>query len=188
MAIFSDLIENIMEVFMDDFSVYGKDFDQCLENLDKVLKRCQETHLVLNWEKCHFMVREGIVLGYRVSERGIKVDRAKIDVIKQFPPPTNVKEVRSFLGHAGFYRRFIKDFSHIARPLTNLLAKDAPFNFDEECLIASRRHSYQRPSSSHPIGNFHSRLCAMQVTMQWEQCWVSAEISSIMPYHMPVRR
>ena len=77
MAIFSDLIEHIMEVFMDDFSVYGKYFDQCLENLEKVPKRCQETHLVLNWEKCHFMVREGIVLGHRVSERGIEVDRAK---------------------------------------------------------------------------------------------------------------
>ena len=82
MAIFSDLIEHIMEVFMDDFSVYGKDYDQCLENLDKVLKRCQETHLVLNWKKCHFMVREGIVLGHRVSEREIKVDRAKINVIE----------------------------------------------------------------------------------------------------------
>ena len=82
MAIFSDLIENILEVFMDDFSVYDKDFNQCLENLDKVLKRCQETHLVLNWEKCHFMVRDGIVLRHRVSERGIEVDRAKIEVIE----------------------------------------------------------------------------------------------------------
>ena len=102
MAIFSDLIENIMEVFMDDFSVYGTDFNQCLENLDKVLKICQETHLFLNWEKCHFMVREGIVLGHRVSERGIEVDRAKIDIIEQLPPPPNVKGVRSFLCHAGF--------------------------------------------------------------------------------------
>ena len=121
---------------MDDFSVYGKDFDHCLENLDKVLKRYQETHIVLNWEKCHFMVREGIVLGRSVSERGIEVDRAKINVIEQLLPPTNVKGVRSFLGHTGFYKRFIKDFSRIARPLTNLLAKDAPFNFDEECLVA----------------------------------------------------
>ena len=83
MAIFSDLIENIMEVFMDDFSVSGKDFDQCLENLDKVLKRCQETHLVLNWKKCYFMVREGIVLRHRMFERGTEVDRPKIDVIEQ---------------------------------------------------------------------------------------------------------
>ena len=80
------------------------------------------------------MVREGIVLGNRVSEHGIEVDRAKIDVIEQLPPPTNVKGVRSFLGCDGFYRRFIKDFSQIARPLTSFLAKDVPFNFDDECL------------------------------------------------------
>jgi hypothetical protein len=136
MAIFSDLIENIMEVFMYDLSVYGKSFEECLENLDKVLKRCQETHLVLNWEKCHFMVREGIVLGHNVSEKGIEVDRTKIKVIEQLPPPTNVKGVRSFLGHAGFYQRIITDFSHIARPLTSLLAKETPFNVHEDCLIA----------------------------------------------------
>ena len=94
----------------------------------------QKKDLVLNWEKCHFMVREGIVLGHLVSERGIEVDKAKIEVIEQLPPPINVKGVRSFLGHAGFYRRFIKDFSQIARPLTSLLAKDAPFDFNNECL------------------------------------------------------
>jgi hypothetical protein len=82
------------------------------------------------------MVTEGIVLGHRVSEKGIEVDRAKIEVIEHLPPLTNVKGVRSFLGHAGFYRRFIKDFSHIARPLTSLLAKEIPFNIDEDCLIA----------------------------------------------------
>jgi len=79
------------------------------------------------------MVREGIVLGHKVSERGIEVDRAKIEVIEKLPPPTNVKDIRSFLGYAGFYRRFIKDFSQIARPLTSLLAKDAPFIFNDEC-------------------------------------------------------
>jgi hypothetical protein len=80
------------------------------------------------------MVREGIVLGHLVSERGIEVDRAKIEVIEQLPPPVNVRGIRSFLGHAGFYRRFIKDFSHIAKPLTNLLAKDVPFELDDACL------------------------------------------------------
>ena len=74
------------------------------------------------------------MLGHLVSERGIEVDRAKIEVIKQLPPPINIKGIRSFLGHAGFYRRFIKDFSHIARPLTNLLAKDVAFEFDDACL------------------------------------------------------
>ena len=74
MYIFSDMIEEIMEVFMDDFSIYGKTFNDCLENLDKVLQRCEEEHLVLNWEKCYFMVKEGTVLGHMVSECGIEVD------------------------------------------------------------------------------------------------------------------
>ena len=102
MSIFSDMIEKIMEVFMDDFSVYGKTFDQYLVNLDRVLQRCQEKDLVLNWEKCLFMVREGIVLGHLVSERGIEMDKAKIEVIERRPPPTNVKGIRSLRGHAEF--------------------------------------------------------------------------------------
>ncbi|CAN6562434.1 unnamed protein product [Malus baccata var. baccata] len=136
MSIFSGLVERIVEVFMDDFSVFGDSFDQCLHNLSLVLERCQETNLVLNWEKCHFMVKQGIVLGHSISSKGIEVDKAKIDVIAKLPPPTSVKGIRSFLGHAGFYRRFIKDFSKISRPLCNLLAKDAPFNFDAACLEA----------------------------------------------------
>jgi hypothetical protein len=134
MSIFFDMIEEIMEVFMDDFSVYEKTFDDCLKNLDKVLQRCEEKHLVLNWEKYHFIVREEILLGHLVSERGIEVNRTKLEVIEQLHPPVNVRGIRSFLGHAGFYRRFIKDFSHIARPLTNILAKDIPFEFDDACL------------------------------------------------------
>ncbi|GKD62803.1 putative nucleotidyltransferase, ribonuclease H [Tanacetum coccineum] len=76
-----------------------------LSNLDRILARCEETNLVLNWEKCHFMVKEGIVLGHKISGARIEVDRAKIDVIAKLPYPTNVKGVRSFLRHAGFYRR-----------------------------------------------------------------------------------
>ncbi|CAM8999394.1 unnamed protein product [Rhodiola kirilowii] len=136
MAIFSEFIEEIMEVFMNDFSVYGSSFDDCLANLAKVLKRCIETNLVLNWGKCHFMVQEGIVLGHLVSKRGIEVDKAKVEVIEKLPPPRDVKGIRSFLGHASFYRRFIKDFSKIARPLTNLLCNDTKFRFNEECLVA----------------------------------------------------
>src|ERR1044071_5304644 len=134
MAIFHELIEDSMEVFMDDFSVFGSSFDQCLWNLEWMLQRCKETSLVLNWEKCHFMVKEGIVLGDKVSQSGLEVDPAKIDIISRLPPPSSVRAIRNFLGHAGFYRRFIKDFSKIALPMTRLLEKDAPFLFGAECV------------------------------------------------------
>ncbi|GJS79474.1 reverse transcriptase domain-containing protein [Tanacetum coccineum] len=136
MAIFHDMIEKTMEVFMDDFSVFGSSFSTCLTHLEKMLKRCEDTNLALNWEKSHFMVKEGIVLGHKISKSGIEVDRAKIDVIAKLPHPTTVKGIRSFLGHAGFYRRFIQNFSKIARPMTHLLEKETPFYFSKECIEA----------------------------------------------------
>jgi len=135
-AIFADMIEKCIEVFMDDFSVFGSSFDDCLTNLDLVLKRCVETNLVLNLEKCHFMVTEGIVLGHKISHKGLEVDKAKVEVIEKLPPPVNIKGIKSFLGHAGFYKRFIKDFSKISKPLCNLLNKDTAFKFDDNCLAA----------------------------------------------------
>ncbi|GJV81196.1 reverse transcriptase domain-containing protein [Tanacetum coccineum] len=93
MAIFHDMIEKTMEVFMDDFSVFGDSFSSCLANLDKMLKRCEDTKLALNWEKSHFMVKEGIVLGHKISRKGIEVDKAKVDVISKLPHPTTVKGI-----------------------------------------------------------------------------------------------
>nr|GEW07246.1 reverse transcriptase domain-containing protein [Tanacetum cinerariifolium] len=136
MAIFHDMIEKTIEVFMDDFSVFENSFQSCLSHLEKMLKRCEDTNLCLNWENSHFMVKEGIVLGHKISKEGIEVDKAKVDVISKLPHPTTVKGIRSFLGHAGFYRRFIKDFSKIARPMTRLLEKDTPFIFSQECIDA----------------------------------------------------
>ena len=131
MSIFSDLAEEVMEIFMDDFTVYGSSFEQCLHNLGTVLQRCKEKNLALDWEKCHFMVTKGIVLGHMISAAGLEVDQAKVSIISDFTPPTTVKGIRSFLGHAGFYRRFIRDFLKIARPLCKLLQKDTKFHFDE---------------------------------------------------------
>ena len=133
MSMFSDLVEEVMEIFMDDFIVYGSSFEQCLNNLETVLQRCKDKQLALNWEKCHFMVTEGIVLGHKISATGLEVDQSKISIIKTLAPPTIVKGIRSFLGHARFYRRFIKDFSKIARPLCRLLEKETKFNFDDFC-------------------------------------------------------
>nr|GEY21895.1 reverse transcriptase domain-containing protein [Tanacetum cinerariifolium] len=110
MAIFHDMIEETMEIFMDDFSVFGDSFPSCLSHLDKMLKRCEDTNLVLNWEKCHFMVKEGIVLGHKISKSEIEGDRAKVDVIAKLPNPTS--------------------------PITHLLEKETPFIFLKECINA----------------------------------------------------
>ncbi|RVW15674.1 Retrovirus-related Pol polyprotein from transposon 17.6 [Vitis vinifera] len=133
LSIFSDMVERIMEVFMDGITVYGSSYEECLLHLEAVLHRCIEKDLVLNWEKCHFMVQKGIVLGHIISKNGIEVDKAKVELIVKLPPPTNVKGIRQFLGHVGFYRRFIKDFSKISKPLCELLVKDAKFVWDEKC-------------------------------------------------------
>nr|GEZ81092.1 DNA-directed DNA polymerase [Tanacetum cinerariifolium] len=107
MAIFHDMIDKTMDVFTDDFL-----------------------------EKCHFIVKEGIVFGYKISKNGLEVNHSKVDVIAKVPYPTTVKGVRNFLGHAGFYRRFIQDFSKIARHMTHLLEKETPFLFSNDCIDA----------------------------------------------------
>ena len=117
MAIFSDMVEKSIEILMHDFSMIGSSFDECLENI------------VLKWEKCHFMGREGIFLRHRISEKGIEVDRAKIEVIEKLPPVTSVKGVSSFLGYSGFYKRFFRDFSKISRPYLLFSCKEYLFIF-----------------------------------------------------------
>nr|GEZ78559.1 reverse transcriptase domain-containing protein [Tanacetum cinerariifolium] len=134
-VIFHDMIEKTMEVFIDDFSVFRNLF-QTLSHLEKMLKRCEDTNLCLNYVKSHFMVKEGIVLGHKISKNEIEIDKAKVDVIAKLPHPTTVKGIRSFLGHVGFYRRFIQDFSKIARPMTRLIEKDTTFFFSKECVEA----------------------------------------------------
>jgi hypothetical protein len=133
LSIFSDMVERFLEIFMDNFSIFGDSFDDCLTNLEKVLNMCEEKNLVLNWEKCHFMVTNDIVLGHIVLSTGIEVDKSKIELIANLPTIKSIKDVRSFLGHASFYRRFIKDFSVISKSLSNLLTKDNIFEWTEQC-------------------------------------------------------
>nr|GEZ64380.1 reverse transcriptase domain-containing protein [Tanacetum cinerariifolium] len=165
LAIFHDMAEKTMEVFMDDFSVFGNSFETCLSRLDKMLQRCEDTKLCINWEKNHFVVKEGIVLGHKISRNGIEVDKAKVDIITKLPHPTSVKGVRSFIGHAGFYRRFIKDFSKISRPMTHLLEKDTPFIFSEDCIKAFqtlKQKLTEAPILIAPNWNCHLNFCATQ--------------------------
>ncbi|XP_076948181.1 uncharacterized protein LOC143620357 [Bidens hawaiensis] len=181
-AIFHEMIEHSMEVFVDDFSVFGDSFNHCLKNLDKMLARCEEVNLVLNWEKCHFMVKEGIVLGYKISQNGLEVDKAKIETISKLPHPTSVKAIRSFLGHAVIYRCFIKDFSKIARPMTKLLEKDAPYmaEYDDDIhafLVFPGRDTRDRRAQErltylnrrHPEANFYSCKDTLKHVNQWNR-------------------
>jgi len=133
LAIFANLVHDCIEVYMDDFLVYGNSFEHELKNLENVLKRCIEVNLSLSNEKCFMMLNEWIVLGHYISSQGIKVNPSKIQIIVNLLIPTSQKEVRSFLGYASYYRRSIEYFSKIASPLFKLLAKDTPFNWNDNC-------------------------------------------------------
>eukprot|EP00253_Pinus_taeda_P031758 PITA_31758 len=121
---------------MDDFTVYGDSFEEALENLENLLIRCKETNLSLSHEKCFMMFTKSIVLGHHISGDGIKVDSSKVEVISKFPIPSYQKDVRSFLGFTGYYRRFIQNFTKIASPLFKLLTKDCEFKWDPDCQSA----------------------------------------------------
>nr|GEW79440.1 DNA-directed DNA polymerase [Tanacetum cinerariifolium] len=135
MAIFHDMIEKTIEVFMNDFLVFGDSFSSYLSHLDTMLQRCEDTTLVLNWEKCHFMVKEGIVLSHKISKNGLEVNRAKVDVIVKLHYPTTMKGVRSFLGHAGTENLAADQLSRLENPHKDVFEnKDINENFPLETL------------------------------------------------------
>lgn len=117
---------------MDDFTPYGSNFQEALTNLGKVITKCIEMNLSLNPEKCEFLMTEGIVLGHTISREGLQVDPNKIAIIQKVLPPLKVRDVRSFLGLVGYYRRFIKDFGKLASPLFGLLGKDVEFKWTND--------------------------------------------------------
>jgi hypothetical protein len=121
---------------MDDFTVYGNTYQEALDNLEKILIRCQEMNLCLSHEKCKMLLTEGVVPGHHVSYEGIKFDSTKIEVIVILPPPKTQKEVRIFLGHDGYYRWFIKNFTKIVAHMFGLLIKDVNFVWTEQCQTA----------------------------------------------------
>ncbi|GKA16467.1 reverse transcriptase domain-containing protein [Tanacetum coccineum] len=161
MAIFHDMIEKTMEVFMDDFSVFGDSFNTCLTHLEKMLKRCEDTNLSLNWEKSHFMVKEGIVLGHKISKSGLEVDRAKVEVIAKLPHPTSVKGVLRF---------------NVKLLFSNTLpVRKTPFFFSEECidpLIHSKKNLTGGSLDLNllPLGLAFELMVASGRLMRWIYC------------------
>nr|GEV57836.1 reverse transcriptase domain-containing protein [Tanacetum cinerariifolium] len=173
-AIFHYMIEKTIEVFMDDFSVFEDLFSSCLSHLDTMLQRCEDTNLVLNWENATLWSKRELSSAIRSPKKGLEIDRAKVDVIAKLPYPTTVKGVRSFLGHAGFYRRFIQEFSKIARPMTHILEKETPFVFSKDCIEAFETLKRSLPklrSYLSPIGTYLSKLCMMLVILQLVWFW-----------------
>ncbi|RVW70915.1 putative mitochondrial protein [Vitis vinifera] len=161
-----DMVERIMEVFMDDITVYGGTFEECLVNLEAVLHRCIEKDLVLNWEKCHFMVRQGIVLGHIISEKGIEVDKAKVELIVKLPSPTTVKGVRQFLGHAGAVLGQREDGSPIIRSpnqdkkgVENVVAD----HLSSEWNAQDRKHFFAKIHAYYWEEPFLFKYCADQI-------------------------
>ena len=190
LSIFSDMVEHIMEVYVDDITIYGGTFEECLANLKTMLQRCIEKNLVLNWEKCHFMVNRGIVSGHVISNKGIEVDKAKVELISKLPSPTNVKTVRHFLGHAGFYRRFIKDFSKIAKPLYKLLEKDTKFAWDETCQNSFeelKSHLTTAPIVRAPNWKQPLKSCVMQTILLSGQSLSKEKMESLMWFNMQAK-
>ncbi|GJY48622.1 reverse transcriptase domain-containing protein [Tanacetum coccineum] len=183
MAIFHDMIEKTMEVFMDDFSVFENSFGNCLSRVDKMLQRCEDTNLCLNWEKSHFMVKEGIVLGHKISKNGIEVDKAKVDVIAKLPHPTTVKDRRLIFyvknTRSSSPNECIQAFETLKKKLTEapiLIAPDWDLPFELMCdasdfaigaVLGQRHEKHFRPIhyASKTINEAESHYTTMEKEM-----------------------
>jgi hypothetical protein len=133
-------IGKFMVVYFDDILIYRKSLDEHIEHLHAVFGALHEAHLFANHEKCTFCTDRVAFLGYVVTPQGIEVDEAKIEGRKSWPIPATLKQLQSFLGLAGFYRCFVRDFSTIAAPLSDLMKKGVPFYWGD-----AQEHSFNAP-------------------------------------------
>ncbi|XP_021732982.1 uncharacterized protein LOC110699774 [Chenopodium quinoa] len=131
--VFHPLMDNFVVMFIDDILVYSKNKEEHVEHLRAVLQTLRENKLYTKFSKCEFWLEKVAFLGHSVSKDGVEVDQAKIEAVKRWPTPKTVSDIRSLLGLAGYYRRFVKDFSKIAKPMTSLMKKDKKFEWDEKC-------------------------------------------------------
>jgi hypothetical protein len=128
-SIFMPELDKFVVVFIDDILVYSKNEDEHTEHLHIVLQRLRDHCLYAKLSKCEFWLREIKFLGHTISQHGISVDPEKVQEVMYWKPPTTVRQIRSFLGLAGYYRRFIPDFSRIAKPMTEVLKKGVKYNW-----------------------------------------------------------
>ena len=134
--VFMDFLDKCVVVFIDDILIYSKSQEEHEEHLHLILQRLREHKLYAKFSKCEFWLEEVGFLGHVVSKNGIAVDPEKVSAVTRWEVPKNVADIRSFLGLAGYYRRFIENFSKLAKPLTSLLKKEVKFKWTEECEIS----------------------------------------------------
>jgi hypothetical protein len=132
-SVFMPKLDKFVVVFIDDILVYSKNEDEHTMHLHIVLQRLRGHHLYAKFSKCDFWLREIKFLGHTISQEGIAVDPEKVKEVMVWKPPTTVRQIRSFLGLAGYYRRFIPDFCRIAKPTTELLKKGVKFDWGQKC-------------------------------------------------------
>ena len=130
--LFRDYLDKFVIIFIDDILIYSKSKDEHAEHIQKVLERLRSHKLSAKFSKCSFWKREIGFLGHRVSKKSVAVDPEKVEVVKDWPRPTSTTKVRSFLGLAGYYRKFVRNFSILAKPLTRLIGKDISFEWDKK--------------------------------------------------------